>query len=119
MGDWLDLSSLLSPWKLSATAIQLRFILRQLDRALAKDESSQVITTRVDELTTIIFRHSMSSEEACLMAEMMNGVGMLITAKVLVRVIVSLWHLTLCARSSTMALRISAIFWRPRETTRL
>jgi mediator of RNA polymerase II transcription subunit 12, fungi type len=81
--NWSDLPSLLSPWKLASTAIQLQFILRRLERALSDETTSQAADSSIDKLTTTVFHHPLSWEEARFMAEIVSGIGVSIAAKVL------------------------------------
>ncbi|KAG1745538.1 uncharacterized protein EDB91DRAFT_1236376 [Suillus paluster] len=68
------ISSVLSPCTLAATAVQLQFGLRQLGRALACDSTKQGASASLDKMTSLIFHHSMASEEAYFIAEMARGV---------------------------------------------
>ncbi|KAH7905552.1 hypothetical protein BJ138DRAFT_1072652 [Hygrophoropsis aurantiaca] len=69
-----SISSVLSPWRLAATAIQIQFGLRQLGRALAHESTSHAASASLDKMTSMLFRHSMASEEAYFIAEMARGV---------------------------------------------
>lgn len=68
------ISSVLSPCRLAATAVQLQFGLRQLGRALACESTKQGASASLDKMTSLIFHHSMASEEAYFIAEMARGV---------------------------------------------
>ncbi|KAG1837915.1 hypothetical protein DFJ58DRAFT_862003 [Suillus subalutaceus] len=68
------ISSVLSPCTLAATAVQLQFGLRQLGRALACESTKQGASASLDKMTSLIFHHSMASEEAYFIAEMARGV---------------------------------------------
>ncbi|THV06762.1 hypothetical protein K435DRAFT_711026 [Dendrothele bispora CBS 962.96] len=80
LSAWPDSASLLSPWKISATAIQLQFVLRQMGRKGAL-ESSGNSGADLDKLTSMIFHHTLSSEEANFVAQMTKGVGSEIAGK--------------------------------------
>ncbi|KAH7922771.1 hypothetical protein BV22DRAFT_1094076 [Leucogyrophana mollusca] len=69
-----SISSVLSPWRLAATAIQIQFGLRQLGRALAHESTSHAAGASLDKMTSMLFHHSMASEEAYFIAEMARGV---------------------------------------------
>ncbi|KAL0956176.1 hypothetical protein HGRIS_002336 [Hohenbuehelia grisea] len=78
---WPDISKLLSPWKLAATAIELKFILRQVGRTTFQSQTRQAANVLLDKLTNMLFRHSMTSEEAYFVAEMAKGVDADVAAK--------------------------------------
>lgn len=80
--NWHSVPSLLSPWRLEATAIQLQFTLRQMGRQMAQKSTAQNASDRLDKLTGALFHHSMSSEEAYFVAEMASGVDVAVAAKV-------------------------------------
>ncbi|EGO25090.1 hypothetical protein SERLADRAFT_368519 [Serpula lacrymans var. lacrymans S7.9] len=69
-----DMSTVLSPWRLAATAIQMQFALRQLGRALGNELTSNAAGESLDKMTSTLFHHSMTSEEAYFIAEMAKGV---------------------------------------------
>ncbi|KIJ67463.1 hypothetical protein HYDPIDRAFT_108239 [Hydnomerulius pinastri MD-312] len=64
------ISSVLSPWRLAATAVQLQFGLRQLGRAIACSSTKQAASASLDKMTSMLFHHSMASDEAYFIAEM-------------------------------------------------
>ncbi|OAX39947.1 hypothetical protein K503DRAFT_781763 [Rhizopogon vinicolor AM-OR11-026] len=76
------ISSVLSPWRLAATAVQLQFGLRQLGRALACESTKDGASASLDKMTSLIFHHSMASEEAYFIAEMARGVDGPVAIKV-------------------------------------
>ncbi|KAF9219563.1 hypothetical protein BS17DRAFT_760662 [Gyrodon lividus] len=63
------ISSVLSPWRLAATAVQLQFGLRQLGRAMAHNSTKQAASASLDKMTSMLFHHSMASDEAYFIAE--------------------------------------------------
>ncbi|KAI6044642.1 hypothetical protein EDC04DRAFT_2641397 [Pisolithus marmoratus] len=64
----------LSPWRLAATAVQLQFGLRQLGRAMAHDVTKQAASTSLDKMTSMLFHHSMVSDEAYFIAETIRDI---------------------------------------------
>ncbi|KAG7090909.1 hypothetical protein E1B28_009986 [Marasmius oreades] len=80
LSHWPENTSLLSPWKISATAIQLQFVLRQMGRNNAPKARAANIMA-LDKLTTMIFRNALSPEEANFVAQMTKGVGSEISGK--------------------------------------
>ncbi|KAH7888428.1 hypothetical protein F5I97DRAFT_1803562 [Phlebopus sp. FC_14] len=68
------ISSVLSPWRLAATAVQLQFGLRQLGRAMAHDSTRQAASASLDKMTTMLFHHSIASDEACFIADVAKGI---------------------------------------------
>ncbi|KAI6121312.1 hypothetical protein F5141DRAFT_1186585 [Pisolithus sp. B1] len=59
----------LSPWRLAATAVQLQFGLRQLGRAMVHDATKQAASASLDKMTSMLFHHSMASDEAYFIAQ--------------------------------------------------
>ena len=82
MSNWQMLPVLLSPWKLAATSIELRFTLQQLDEALQHESTRERANHFLDRLTLAVFGQGMSSEEADFVAEMMQCVCPQVTTKV-------------------------------------
>lgn len=76
------LSTLLSPWKLAATSIELRFTMKQLGEALRRDTTRDRANEYLDKITSKVFGQVMDSEEADFMAEMMKDACAEITHKV-------------------------------------
>jgi len=76
------ISSVLSPWRLAATAVQLQFGLRQLGRAMANDSTKQAASASLDRMTSVLFHHSIASEEACFIAEMVKEIDSPVAEKV-------------------------------------
>ncbi|THH30406.1 hypothetical protein EUX98_g3774 [Antrodiella citrinella] len=70
---WHQLSTFLSPWKLAATSIEMRFSMKQLDTALAGDATRDRANAYLDKFTKTAFHQVMSSEEGDLLAEMLRG----------------------------------------------
>ncbi|KAL0072786.1 RNA polymerase II mediator complex subunit [Marasmius tenuissimus] len=80
LSHWPENTSLLSPWKISATVIQLQFILRQMGRSNSPKVRAANIAV-LDKLTTSIFHNALSPEEANFVAQMTKGVGVEISGK--------------------------------------
>ncbi|KAJ7128929.1 hypothetical protein C8R43DRAFT_1026393 [Mycena crocata] len=81
LSSWPDVTSLLSPWKLAATSIQLQFILRQMGRALSCEGTHAAAQANLDKLILMIFHHSMTSEEAYFVAQMARGTEGVVAGK--------------------------------------
>ena len=71
--DWPEVSSLLSPWKLAATTIQMQFQIKQVGRALSQATTHEVASNNLDKLTLMLFHHTKTSEEAYYVGEMTRG----------------------------------------------
>ncbi|THH02580.1 hypothetical protein EW026_g328 [Hermanssonia centrifuga] len=78
---WQMLSTFLSPWKLAATSIELRFTMKQLGEALLRESSRDKASACLDNLTSNVFGQGMNSEEADFIAEMMKGVSTSVAGK--------------------------------------
>ncbi|CAK5281407.1 unnamed protein product [Mycena citricolor] len=81
LSSWPDVTSMLSPWKLAATSIQLQFLLRQMGRALSCEGTRAITQANLDKLILVIFHHQMSSEEAYFVAQMARGTEGAVAAK--------------------------------------
>ncbi|KAJ7072521.1 hypothetical protein C8F01DRAFT_1104256 [Mycena amicta] len=82
LSTWPDVTSLLSPWKLTATAIELQFLLRHMGRALSSEGThAAAAQASLDKLILMIFHHSMTSEEAYFVAQMARGTEGVVAAK--------------------------------------
>lgn len=80
--DWQILSSALSPWKLAATSIELRFTIKQLSEALTRDGSRDRAQKYLNHLTSSLFSQGMNSEEVDFVAQMVKGASTDIIGKV-------------------------------------
>ena len=67
---------------MAATMTQLQFMLKQLGLALEAGTPHEVATADLDKLTLTIFRHVMTSEEACYIGGVARGVGNAVAGKV-------------------------------------
>ncbi|OBZ68162.1 Mediator of RNA polymerase II transcription subunit 12 [Grifola frondosa] len=79
--EWRAVSSLLSPWKLAATAIEIRLTLKQLGEGLCRDATRSSSCASLDKLTTAVFYHCKTPEEADFVAEMMTDVSRAVAGK--------------------------------------
>jgi len=62
--------------------IQFQFILKQMGRALGSEATRQSASTNLDKLIQALFRHSMTSDEAHHIGEMVRGIDSAIAGKV-------------------------------------
>ncbi|KAH8108105.1 hypothetical protein BXZ70DRAFT_1015382 [Cristinia sonorae] len=81
VAKWHQLSTLLSPWKLAATSIEMRFSMKQLDTALAGVATRERANAYLDKVTKTAFYQLMSPEEGDLLAEMLRGASIAIASK--------------------------------------
>jgi mediator of RNA polymerase II transcription subunit 12 len=109
--NWQNLSLLLSPLRLGATAIVLQFILKHMSRELSQEDSNKAVDSRLDELTLAIFRQPMTSKEAYFVAQMTKDVGNDIAGKVMRSLIVLPSRPDHQCSSSTMDCDASQISW--------
>ncbi|EFI28176.1 hypothetical protein CC1G_14203 [Coprinopsis cinerea okayama7 len=79
--DWPEVSSLLSPWKLVATTIQMQFQVKQLGRALGQENTHAFASSNLDKLTLMLFQHTKTAEEAYYVGEMAKGADPTVATK--------------------------------------
>ena len=79
---WKALSTFLSPWKLAATSIELRFTIRQLGEALQRPLQKDKAEKSLNRLAHTLFGRGMDSEQADFVAEMVRGADGVIIGKV-------------------------------------
>jgi len=80
---WSDETSLLSPWKISATAVLLQFMLRRMGKVVSQEAVGHAkAILELDQLSSKIFTHTLSSQEAYFIAQMTRGVGGAVAGKV-------------------------------------
>ncbi|TFK53918.1 hypothetical protein OE88DRAFT_1717321 [Heliocybe sulcata] len=79
--QWPAVSSLFSPWKIAATAIEMKFVLRGIAEGLTKEETRREASANLDRLTSQFLHHSMTSEQVDFVAEMARGVGDAVAGK--------------------------------------
>ncbi|EPQ57624.1 hypothetical protein GLOTRDRAFT_137894 [Gloeophyllum trabeum ATCC 11539] len=79
--QWQAVSSLFSPWKLAATAIEMKFVLRGIAEGMSKDETRREASANLDKLTAQLLHHSMTSEQVDFVADMARGVGHAVAGK--------------------------------------
>ena len=80
--EWPEVKSLLSPWKIAATTIQMQLHVKQLGRALSQDSTAEVASTNLNKLSSILFRHTNTADEAYYVAEMVKGADVSVASKV-------------------------------------
>ncbi|EKM53974.1 uncharacterized protein PHACADRAFT_196411 [Phanerochaete carnosa HHB-10118-sp] len=78
---WGTLSSFLSPWKLAATSIELRFTMRQFNEALQRPAYKDRAERSLSKLAITLFGQGMDSEQADFVAEMIRGVNPVVVGK--------------------------------------
>ncbi|CCM03317.1 uncharacterized protein FIBRA_05445 [Fibroporia radiculosa] len=78
---FVAVSSLLTPWKLAATAIEIRLTLKQLGEGLCRDTTRSAANMTLEKLTTFVFQQCKTPEEADFVAEMMTEVSREIAGK--------------------------------------
>lgn len=76
------MTCLLSPWKIAATTIQIQFQLKQLSRALSQESTREAASTSLDKLTSMLFYHTKTSEEASYVGEMARGADSVVASRV-------------------------------------
>ncbi|KAH9858392.1 hypothetical protein C2E23DRAFT_767676 [Lenzites betulinus] len=79
--EWSSASSLLSPWKLAATSIEIRLTIKQLGEGMARESTRLAACASLDKLTNAVFFHCKSPEEADFVAEMITGVSETVAGK--------------------------------------
>ncbi|KAI0829604.1 hypothetical protein BC628DRAFT_1314187 [Trametes gibbosa] len=79
--EWSSASSLLSPWKLAATSIEIRLTIKQLGEGMARESTRLAACASLDKLTNAVFFHCKSPEEADFVAEMITGVNETVAGK--------------------------------------
>ncbi|KAG6829453.1 hypothetical protein H0H92_004513 [Tricholoma furcatifolium] len=79
--EWPTMTSLLSPWKIAATMVQMQLILKEMGQELLHDTANLSAHTNLDRLILMLFNHSISSEEAFYVGEMARGVDTLVAGK--------------------------------------
>jgi mediator of RNA polymerase II transcription subunit 12 len=80
--DWKEVTSLLSPWKIAATTIQMQIQVKKLGRALSHQSTSASAIADLNKLTSTLFRHTRTAEEAYYVGEMARGSDSAVASKV-------------------------------------
>ena len=80
--DWRTLSSFLSPWRYSRTAIELQLALRSLGAGLRDDATKDKAGEDLWEFGSSFFGQSLTSEETDLIADMLRGISGVVACKV-------------------------------------
>ncbi|KDR75321.1 hypothetical protein GALMADRAFT_249351 [Galerina marginata CBS 339.88] len=79
--DWPEVTCLLTPWKIAATTIQMQLQVKQLGRALNHEPTSECATANLNKLTSMLFHHTKTAEEAYYVGEMARGADSTVAAK--------------------------------------
>ena len=75
------MTCLLSPWKIAATTIQMQLQLKQLGRALSQESTREAASASLDKLTSMLFYHTKTSEEASYVGEMARGADSIVASR--------------------------------------
>lgn len=81
--DWPEVNCLLTPWKIAATTIQMQLQVKQLGRALSHESTSESATANLNKLTSMLFHHTKTAEEAYYVGEMARGADSTVATKFL------------------------------------
>ncbi|KAH9945672.1 hypothetical protein B0H21DRAFT_744154 [Amylocystis lapponica] len=76
-------SSLLSPWKLAATAIEIRLTLKQLGEGLSRETTRATADATLDKVAAFVFQSCRPAEVTDFVAEMMTEVSRDVASKFL------------------------------------
>jgi mediator of RNA polymerase II transcription subunit 12 len=79
--DWPEVTCLLSPWKIAATTIQMQLQLKQLGRAISQESTREAASASLDRLTSMLFYHTKTSEEASYVGEMARGADNIVASR--------------------------------------
>lgn len=80
--DWPEVTCLLSPWKIAATTIQMQMQVKKLGRALSHEATSEFAAAHLNKLTSMLFQHTRTAEEAYYVGEMARGADSTVAEKV-------------------------------------
>lgn len=80
--DWRTLSSFLSPWRYSRTAIELQLALRSLGGGLRDDATREKAEEDLSKFGSSFFGQSLTCEETDLIADMLRGISGVVACKV-------------------------------------
>ncbi|KAG6821035.1 hypothetical protein H0H93_007925 [Arthromyces matolae] len=81
LSEWPTVTSMLSPWKIAATMVQMQLILKEMGQELLRDPQSSSAHSNLDRLISMLLNHSMSSEQATYVGEMARGVDNVVAEK--------------------------------------
>ncbi|KAG5646822.1 hypothetical protein DXG03_002199 [Asterophora parasitica] len=81
LSDWPAVTSLLSPWKIAATMVEMQLVLKQMGQELVRDPRNSAAHANLDQLILMLFHHSMTSEEAFYVGDMARGVDNVVAGK--------------------------------------
>ncbi|TRM70308.1 hypothetical protein BD626DRAFT_448794 [Schizophyllum amplum] len=76
-----NLTSMLSPWTIAATAIHLKFLLRRMGYALSQDPKDPAANKVLSAFTAVLFDQSVSEEKAQFIAQVVSGADALTAGK--------------------------------------
>ena len=80
--DWPEVKSLLSPWKIAATTIQMQLHVKQLGHALNEESTAEAASANLNKLSSILFHHVKTTDEAYYVGEMARGADITVASKV-------------------------------------
>ncbi|KAL1675939.1 hypothetical protein EV122DRAFT_280599 [Schizophyllum commune] len=81
VSDMQNLTSMLSPWTIAATAIHLKFLLRRMGHALSQDPQDHAANKVLRHVTAQLFDESVSEEKAQFIAQVVSGADALTAGK--------------------------------------
>ena len=81
VSDMQNLTSMLSPWTIAATAIHLKFLLRRMGHALSQDPQDLAANKVLRHVTAQLFDESVSEEKAQFIAQVVSGADALTAGK--------------------------------------
>ncbi|KAF9484513.1 hypothetical protein BDN70DRAFT_872547 [Pholiota conissans] len=79
--DWPEETCLLSPWKLASTTIQMQLQVKKLGRALSHESTAEGAAASLNKLTSMLFHHTKTAEEAYYVGEMARGADSTVACK--------------------------------------
>ncbi|KAH9940479.1 uncharacterized protein BXZ73DRAFT_88710 [Epithele typhae] len=79
--DWNTVSSLLSPWKLAATAIEIRLSIKQLQESMARESTRNMAVANLDKLALAVFFSCKRPEEADFIADLVTDMDGIVAGK--------------------------------------
>ncbi|KAF8972899.1 hypothetical protein BDZ97DRAFT_2053658 [Flammula alnicola] len=79
--DWPEVTCLLSPWKIAATTIQMQLQVKKLGRALCHESTAEFAAANLNKLTSMLFHHTRTAEEAYYVGEMARGADSTVASK--------------------------------------
>lgn len=80
--DWPEVTCILSPWKIAATTIQMQLQVKKLGRTLSHESTAVSAAANLNKLTSMLFHHTRTAEEAYYVGEMARGADSAVAARV-------------------------------------